>query len=193
MASIKLDQTPMPPSSMQNKSLQERLLQALGFELLAILLCTPLFSWIMGTSWMRMGALTVASSAIAVLWNMIFNVVFDRLRWRHALPKGMGIDAIWRAAHAVPSCSTSACSCSSCPTPMPTTGPTTCCAKNRAQAVVEGAICAATSCNSRVGPSERESLCWRSSSVLARCHASGLVPPVPPSPGRGSVRKTGRV
>ncbi|MHB0920458.1 MAG: multidrug/biocide efflux PACE transporter [Thiomonas delicata] len=101
MASIKLDQTPMPPSSMQNKSLQERLLQALGFELLAILLCTPLFSWIMGTSWMRMGALTVASSAIAVLWNMIFNVVFDRLRWRHALPKGMGIDAIWRAAHAV--------------------------------------------------------------------------------------------
>ena len=86
---------------MQNKSFQERLSQALGFELLAILLCTPLFSWIMGTSWMRMGALTMANSVAAVLWNMIFNAVFDQFRRRHALPKGMRMDAIWRAAHAV--------------------------------------------------------------------------------------------
>ncbi len=86
---------------MQNKSFQERLLQALGFELLAVLLCTPLFSWIMGTSWMRMGALTVANSVVAVLWNMIFNAVFDQFRRRHALRKGMRTDAIWRAAHAV--------------------------------------------------------------------------------------------
>ena len=80
-----------------NKSNRERLLQALGFEILAIALSTPLFAWIMATQWFHMGALTLANSAIAVLWNLIFNAAFDHYAKRHVLRMGI----VWRAAHAV--------------------------------------------------------------------------------------------
>lgn len=83
--------------SAHHKSTRERLLQALGFEILAVVLSTPLFAWIMATPWAHMGALTVANSVIAVLWNMIFNATFDRYAKRNALRMGMA----WRAAHAV--------------------------------------------------------------------------------------------
>ena len=34
-----------------NKSITERIFQAIGFELLAILICTPLLAWIMTVSY----------------------------------------------------------------------------------------------------------------------------------------------
>ena len=65
-----------------DKSLTERVAHALAFEAIALLICAPLFSWIMGTTLAAMGALTLAISAIAALWNVVYNAGFDRLQAR---------------------------------------------------------------------------------------------------------------
>lgn len=62
----------------QPKSLSERVLQAVVFEALAILICTPLFGWLFHTGWAAMGVVTVANCVIALAWNVAFNSAFDR-------------------------------------------------------------------------------------------------------------------
>jgi len=67
------------------KTLSERALQALGFELGGIALSTPLFAWLMGAPWLAMGVLTVANCLLALAWNIAFNALFERwLRYRRA-------------------------------------------------------------------------------------------------------------
>ena len=61
------------------KSITERILQAVGFELLAILICTPLLAWIMKKPLLDMGAVTVLIAMLALGWNVVFNRFFDRL------------------------------------------------------------------------------------------------------------------
>lgn len=58
---------------------QERVLHALLFEVVAIILSTPLFAFIMGRDLIEMGALTTMVAIIAVIWNYIYNLLFDRL------------------------------------------------------------------------------------------------------------------
>ena len=69
-----------------NKSITERIFQAIGFELLAILICTPLLAWIMGKPLLDMGVVTVAVAVLALVWNVVFNGFFDRMlkRWKIA-------------------------------------------------------------------------------------------------------------
>ena len=67
---------------MPRKTLTERIFHALTFEVIALLICAPLFSWLMGTTLAAMGALTLAISAIAALWNVVYNAGFDRLQQR---------------------------------------------------------------------------------------------------------------
>jgi len=69
-----------------NKSITERIFQAIGFELLAILICTPLLAWIMGKPLVEMGVVTIAIALLALGWNVVFNGFFDRLlkRWNIA-------------------------------------------------------------------------------------------------------------
>src|SRR6201998_1249122 len=69
-----------------NKSITERIFQAIGFELLAILICTPLLAWIMGKQLVEMGAVTIAIALLALGWNVVFNGFFDRMlkRWNIA-------------------------------------------------------------------------------------------------------------
>jgi uncharacterized membrane protein len=62
-----------------NKSITERILQAIGFELLAILICTPLLAWIMDKPMLEMGVVTVVIAALALAWNVVFNGLFDRM------------------------------------------------------------------------------------------------------------------
>lgn len=68
-----------------NKSITERIFQAIGFELLAILICTPLLAWIMNKPMVDMGVVTIAMAALALAWNVIFNGYFDRVLKRFAI------------------------------------------------------------------------------------------------------------
>ena len=70
------------------KSITERFLQALGFEGLALLICTPLLVWITGRPALEMGAVTLGISLLALSWNVIFNSLFDRLKIRLQLANG---------------------------------------------------------------------------------------------------------
>ena len=79
------------------KSLAERVGHALAFEVIALLICAPLFGWLMGTSVAAMGALTLAISLIAMLWNVVYNSVFDRLQRRLGFRKTLAV----RVLHAV--------------------------------------------------------------------------------------------
>ena len=80
-----------------HKSATERFFQALAFEVLAVALCAPLGAWLMGYSLAHIGVLTLMISLIAMSWNMLFNLVFDRAQRR------MGFDRtlVARAVHAV--------------------------------------------------------------------------------------------
>jgi uncharacterized membrane protein len=80
-----------------DKSLAERVGHALAFEVIALLICAPLFSWLMDTPVAAMGALTVAISLIAMLWNVIYNALFDRLQRR----MGFSRTLVVRVLHAV--------------------------------------------------------------------------------------------
>lgn len=65
-----------------SKSLKERLFHALLFEIIAVAICAPTLAWLMDRPLGHMGALTLMFSAIATLWNMLFNAGFDRAQQR---------------------------------------------------------------------------------------------------------------
>jgi uncharacterized membrane protein len=79
------------------KTLAERIGHALAFEVIALLICAPLFGWLMGTSVAAMGALTLAISLIAMLWNVVYNTLFDRLQRRLGFKRTFGV----RTLHAL--------------------------------------------------------------------------------------------
>ncbi|BEN12285.1 hypothetical protein SMETP3_27730 [Serratia marcescens] len=64
---------------LQNKSLIERIVHAVGFEAIAVMVCAPLGAWLLNRSMVQVGALAVMLSTVAMLWNMVYNTVFDRL------------------------------------------------------------------------------------------------------------------
>ena len=68
-----------------DKSITERVVQAVGFELLALVICTPLLAWVMDKPMLDMGVVTMAIAALALAWNVLFNGMFDRLLTRLAI------------------------------------------------------------------------------------------------------------
>lgn len=64
------------------KSLTERVCQAIGFEALAVVICTPLLVWVLDKPVLDMGLVTLAIGLLALTWNVIFNSLFDRLKVR---------------------------------------------------------------------------------------------------------------
>ncbi|WP_122709600.1 multidrug/biocide efflux PACE transporter [Pseudomonas viridiflava] len=86
------EQTQVP-----NKSLRERILHAGLFELGGVILVAPLLAWLMNHSLAMMGAMTVMISTVAMLWNMAYNALFDRLRARF----GFAMSLMTRALHAL--------------------------------------------------------------------------------------------
>jgi len=80
-----------------NKSFTERVCQAIGFELLAVLLCTPLLAWLMEKPMVDMGVATILIGLIALAWNVVFNGLFDRLLQRLSLAR----NAWTRVLHAL--------------------------------------------------------------------------------------------
>lgn len=79
------------------KTTGERVFQAVCFEGLAIVLCTPLFAWITGKPLWDMGAVTAANCVLALGWNVLFNMGFDRLKLRYGWQQGKGL----RLVHAL--------------------------------------------------------------------------------------------
>ncbi|MEE4896254.1 multidrug/biocide efflux PACE transporter [Pseudomonas alliivorans] len=86
------EQTQVP-----GKSLKERILHAGLFELGGVILVAPLLAWLMNHSLTLMGAMTVMISTVAMLWNMTYNALFDRLRAR----TGFAMSLTTRALHAL--------------------------------------------------------------------------------------------
>jgi uncharacterized membrane protein len=80
-----------------NKTITERIFQAVGFELLAILICTPLLAWIMDKPMLEMGVVTVVIAALALAWNVVFNGLFDRVLERFNIVRNTWI----RIVHAL--------------------------------------------------------------------------------------------
>lgn len=60
-------------------SLKERIFHALLFEAVALILLTLLAVIITGNDVAKMSGLAIALSMIAMLWNFIFNILFDKL------------------------------------------------------------------------------------------------------------------
>ncbi|MDU2732501.1 MAG: multidrug/biocide efflux PACE transporter [Mixta calida] len=82
---------------MKTRSLKERLLHATGFEALAIMIVSPLAAILMNKPLFQMGAVALALSTIAMVWNIIYNALFDRLFPPAKVKRGVGL----RIVHAL--------------------------------------------------------------------------------------------
>ena len=58
----------------QRKTLTERVIHAISFEGLA-----PTAAWLMQRSVVEMGGLSILLATLAMVWNIIYNALFDRL------------------------------------------------------------------------------------------------------------------
>ena len=79
------------------KSIKERFFHALGFEVLAIAICAPLGAWLLGYSLAHIGLLTLMISLLAMLWNMVFNALFDSAQRRMGFQRSV----LARVVHAL--------------------------------------------------------------------------------------------
>ena len=80
-----------------DKSVNERFFQAFMFEAVAIAICAPLGAWLLGYPLAYIGWLTLMISLIAMGWNMLFNLLFDRAQRR----MGFERKVLARVTHAV--------------------------------------------------------------------------------------------
>jgi uncharacterized membrane protein len=69
------------------RSLREQLIQTLWFELGAVALIAPAYSWAMGVVMFESLTLFLALALVDMSWLAIYNSVFDRIeyRWRKRL------------------------------------------------------------------------------------------------------------
>ncbi|SDY94174.1 PACE efflux transporter [Citreimonas salinaria] len=65
------------------RSTADRIRQALSFEIIGLLVVTPLFAWLFDHPIGDMGMLVLLGATAATTWNYLFNLAFDHaLRWR---------------------------------------------------------------------------------------------------------------
>lgn len=77
----------------------DRIRHAVSFEIIGLILVTPLGTWVFGTPLHDMGVVTVVSATIATCWNYVYNLAFDHamLRMRGDVHKTVHI----RVFHAI--------------------------------------------------------------------------------------------
>lgn len=73
------------------KTPAERVFHALAFEIIATLICAPLFSWLLDVPLAQMGALTIMFALVAMAWNVIFNAIFERMEHRYKLSRTVAV------------------------------------------------------------------------------------------------------
>ncbi|CNK46988.1 TPA: multidrug/biocide efflux PACE transporter [Yersinia enterocolitica] len=61
----------------QRKTIFERVIHAIGFEVIAVAICAPVGAWLLDRSILQMGTLAILLSSVAMLWNIIYNSLFD--------------------------------------------------------------------------------------------------------------------
>lgn len=81
------------------RSTADRIRQALSFEIIGLLIVTPLFAWLFDHSMSEMGVLAFLGATAATAWNYVFNLAFDHVlhRWRGTPHKTLSL----RILHAV--------------------------------------------------------------------------------------------
>ncbi len=77
-----------------DKKMIERVFHALAFECTAIAISAPLFAYIMNQPVVAMGTLAIIIATIAMAWNFIYNVLFDKIYKKFNLIKTFKIRLI---------------------------------------------------------------------------------------------------
>ena len=70
---------------MQGK--QRKVVQAVSYELLALAFVAPLATWVFGSSLLQSGLVALATSLVAMTWNMLFNARFEAWEARQRRPQ----------------------------------------------------------------------------------------------------------
>lgn len=65
----------------------ERVFHVVLFEVLAIGISAPLAAWLTGKSIASMGVLTAVIAFMALVWNLIYNKIFDQIQKRHGFER----------------------------------------------------------------------------------------------------------
>ncbi|WP_274423957.1 PACE efflux transporter [Chelativorans sp. YIM 93263] len=66
------------------RNAKDRIRHAISFEIIGLILITPLGAWAFGTSVHDIGVVAVVSATIATCWNYVFNLMFDHVMLRLA-------------------------------------------------------------------------------------------------------------
>lgn len=90
-----------PTIKVYERSVKERILHGVLFEILAIGIATPLAAWLTGESLAAMGVLSAVISLMAISWNMAFNWGFDALQRRYQFERGIGMRIVHACAFEV--------------------------------------------------------------------------------------------
>lgn len=64
------------------RTVPDRIRHAISFEIIGLLLVTPLGAWVFHVPMMDMGVIGIGGATIATLWNYIYNVWFDHAMMR---------------------------------------------------------------------------------------------------------------
>jgi len=64
----------------------DRIRHALSFEIIALMIVTPLGAWGFATPMQEMAVVTLTSATIATLWNYAYNLMFDHALLRLGRP-----------------------------------------------------------------------------------------------------------
>lgn len=87
----------MQHNDIQRRSLLERVFHAVCFEGIATAILAPTAAWLMQRSVLEMGGLTILLATTAMIWNIIYNALFDRIWPAHLLKRTAKV----RALHAL--------------------------------------------------------------------------------------------
>jgi uncharacterized membrane protein len=64
------------------RTINERVVQALLYETCGLLLATPAYALVFGTSSADSAVVLVALAVAVLVWTPLYNLVFDRVEWR---------------------------------------------------------------------------------------------------------------